>query len=123
VEDAGEALENQHQGVDRCVGHRRGEQVLPPEEQAGEAPKPAKKQRRKSTSKKLSYHEQREWDGMEEAVLEAEARLEDAQEAVADPAIATDPKALHDRTLALDEARREVERLYERWAELEAKQT
>jgi len=90
---------------------------------AGEARKPAKKPRRKKTSKKLSYHEQREWDGMEEAVLEAEARLEEAEQAVADPAVATDPKALHDRTLALDEARQEVERLYERWAELEAKQT
>jgi ATP-binding cassette subfamily F protein uup len=79
--------------------------------------------RRKSGSKKLSYHEQREWDGMEEAVLEAEERLREAEEAVADPSIATDPDALHERTVELDERRREVERLYERWAELEEQQT
>ena len=86
-------------------------------------PARADRSARKSGSKKLSYHEQREWDGMEEAVLEAEARLEQAQEAVADPAVATDPAALQERTLELDAARREVERLYERWAELEAKVT
>ena len=87
--------------------------------------KPAASDRpaRKATSKKLSYHEQREWDGMEEAVLAAEERFEAAQAAVADPAVATDPAALQERTLELDAARREVERLYERWAELEEKVT
>ncbi len=96
-------------------------------EAGGEArePKPARAERaaRKAGSKKLSYHEQREWDGMEEAVLAAEERLEAAQEAVADPAVATDPRALQERTLELDAARREVERLYERWAALEEKVT
>jgi hypothetical protein len=56
-------------------------------------------------------------------VLEAEARLGAAELAVADPAVATDPAALQERALALDERRREVERLYQRWAELEEKTT
>ena len=96
-----------------------------PEPTGQESPE-AKRERkpaRKSSAKKLSYHEQREWDGMEEAVLAAEARLEQAQEAVADPAVATDPAALQERTLELDAARQEVERLYERWAALEEKVT
>jgi ABC transport system ATP-binding/permease protein len=74
-------------------------------------------------AKKLSYLEQREWDAMEDAVLEAEDRLAAAERAAADPAIATDPQALLERSLTLDERRREVERLYARWAELEAKTT
>jgi ATP-binding cassette subfamily F protein uup len=74
-------------------------------------------------AKKLSYHEQREWDAMEDAVLQAEARLAAAEQAAADPAIATNSQALLERSLTLDERRREVERLYERWAELEAKTT
>jgi len=60
---------------------------------------------------------------MEAAVLEAEARLAEADEAVSDPAVATDPTALQERTLTLDQRRQEVERLYHRWAELEAKTT
>jgi ATP-binding cassette subfamily F protein uup len=91
----------------------------PPRDRSG----PARKASGGSSGKKLSYHEQREWDAMEAAVLEAEARLGEAEQAVADPAIATDSVALQERSLALDERRREVERLYERWAELEEKTT
>ncbi|MFP3938785.1 MAG: ABC-F family ATP-binding cassette domain-containing protein [Thermoanaerobaculia bacterium] len=102
-----------------------------PEPGGGEGPgdrpedgaRPGRKPRGASSARKLSYHEQREWDAMEEAVLRAEERLEDAEKAVADPAVATDPAALQERTLALDRRRREVERLYERWAELEDKTT
>jgi len=71
--------------------------------------------------KKLSYHEQREWDGMETAVLEAEARLEQARVRAEDPAITTDPTAAGELFVALAAAEREVERLYARWAELESK--
>ena len=71
--------------------------------------------------KKLSYVDQREWDGMEENVLAAEAKLEAARSAAADPAIASDATTLQLRHAELDAAQREVDRLYERWAELEAK--
>ncbi len=47
-------------------------------------------------AKRLSYLEQREWDGMEEAVLQAEERLREAARALADPAVATDAAALHE---------------------------
>ncbi len=75
----------------------------------------------KPRAKKLSYREQQEWDGMEAAVLAAEERLGAADAALADPAVATDAGALQKRSAAAAAARAEVERLYARWAELEAK--
>jgi ATP-binding cassette subfamily F protein uup len=73
----------------------------------------------RSTAKKLSYLEQREWDGMEERVLSAEAGLEQARVLAEDPAIASDAQALQERLAALTAAQAEVEGLYIRWAELE----
>jgi ATP-binding cassette subfamily F protein uup len=90
-----------------------------PERAGGERPGSPSPPRAEPKPKKLTYREQREWEAMEEAVLAAEARLGEAEQAAGDPAIATDPRALHERTLTLDERRREVERLYARWAELE----
>jgi ATP-binding cassette subfamily F protein uup len=72
-------------------------------------------------SKKLSYNEQREWDGMEHNVLAAEARLEEARARAEDPSIATDATALQARLKELDAVQHEADRLYARWAELEAK--
>jgi ABC transport system ATP-binding/permease protein len=71
--------------------------------------------------KRLTYLEQREWDGIEGTILEAEARVESCRAAVEDPAIASDPSALKERWHALEAARSEVDRLYLRWAELEEK--
>jgi len=71
--------------------------------------------------KRLSFIDQREWDGMESRVLAAEARLADARWRAEDPAIATDAAALQLRLTELEEAGREVDELYARWAELEAK--
>jgi ABC transport system ATP-binding/permease protein len=72
-------------------------------------------------SRKLGYLEQREWDEMEARILEAEARLEECRTRAADPAVAADHQALAQRIDALGAAQAEVDRLYERWAELEAK--
>ena len=75
----------------------------------------------KTPSKKLSYLEQREWEGIEEAVSAAEARMEAARAHAEDPSIASDAEALQRRLAELDSAKLEVDRLYGRWAELEAK--
>jgi len=80
------------------------------------SPKPSK------DTKKLTYKEQQEWDRMEAAIEQAEQRLAAAQEAVADPAVASDPKALQERCATMEKSRLEVERLFARWAELEGKQ-
>jgi len=71
--------------------------------------------------KRLGYLEQREWDGMEATIVEAETALEACRRAAEDPAIASDPAALQARYADLEAARAEVDRLYARWAELEGK--
>jgi ATP-binding cassette subfamily F protein uup len=86
-------------------------------------PRPAERSPASSRAPRLSYHEQREWDQMEARILEAEQRLEACQAAASDTAVATDHAALSERVAALAAAQAQVERLYARWAELEAKVT
>ena len=71
--------------------------------------------------RKLGYLEQREWDEMEARILEAETRLEACHQAVADPAVAADHVAVQARLGGLALAQAEVDRLYARWAQLEAR--
>jgi ATP-binding cassette subfamily F protein uup len=78
--------------------------------------------RERARPKRLGYLEQREWDGMEAAILEAEQAIAVREVEAADPRIASDPVALQERHAALDDARAAVNQLYARWAELEAKQ-
>jgi ABC transport system ATP-binding/permease protein len=78
-------------------------------------------ERERTRPARLGYLEQREWDGMERAILEAERAVEDCRRALDDPAIASDPVALQARVAGLDTAEAEVDRLYARWAELDAK--
>ncbi|MEO7974584.1 MAG: ATP-binding cassette domain-containing protein, partial [Thermoanaerobaculia bacterium] len=75
----------------------------------------------KPPTKRLSYKEQREWDGMEAAIAAAETALEERRKEAEDPAIASDAARLNERFSALGAAQVEVEGLYARWAELEAK--
>jgi ATP-binding cassette subfamily F protein uup len=97
----------------------------------GQNPAPSKKDTARAAStksakasvKKLSYVDQREWDGMEERVLAAESRLEEARSRAEDPSIASDATALQLRLAELDAAQHEADRLYARWAELEAKRS
>ena len=84
-----------------------------PSERATEPPRPR--------PKRLGYREQREWEGMEQAILDAERAVEARQREVDDPVIASNPTALQERYAALEAARADVDRLYARWAELEAK--
>jgi len=79
-------------------------------------------ERARSRPPRLGYLEQREWDGMERAILDAERAVDACQSEVDDPTIASDPAALQQRYAALEAARADVDRLYARWAELEAKQ-
>ena len=88
-----------------------------PRKTPGRAP-----ERERPRSRRLGYVEQREWDGMEQAILDAELAVEACRCAADDPTIASDPAALQTRYAALEAAQAEVDRLYARWAELEAKQ-
>ena len=72
--------------------------------------------------KKLSYLEAREYAGIEEQIAQAEELLRTKQDALEDPAIATDAAGLVRAGLELDEAQSALDRLYARWHELEEKQ-
>jgi ABC transport system ATP-binding/permease protein len=70
---------------------------------------------------RLSFREQREWEGMEATILEAETAAEACRSAAEDPRITSDAAALQARYTELAAARARVDRLYARWAELEEK--
>jgi ABC transport system ATP-binding/permease protein len=69
--------------------------------------------------KKLAYLEQREWDGMEEKILEAEQKLAAYQQEL--QAVSSDAKRVAEAYEKVQESHRQVEALYARWAELESK--
>ena len=96
------------------VGKRPASEPAPAGKTAAPAARPS--------GRKLSYHQQREWEQMEARILAAEEALAAAQVAAEDPAVASDAALLHQRYGALETARVEVESLYARWAELEAAQ-
>ena len=86
------------------------------------AAKPATARPAPTTAKplKLSYREQQEWEGMESAILAAEETLA-ARQAEVERAAGAGHVVLSDACRALEEAQREVERLYARWQELESR--
>jgi len=79
-------------------------------------------ERERPRPKRLGYREQREWDGMEQAILDAEGALETCRREMEDPVVVSEPTALQQRVAALEAARAEVDRLYARWAALDEKQ-
>jgi ATP-binding cassette subfamily F protein uup len=89
-----------------------------PKEKKSAVPR-AQAKEKKAGSGKLSYKLQRELDGMEERILEAESRLEELNARLAAPEIQSDGAALQSLCLTMEEAGREVEALYARWEELE----
>ena len=76
-----------------------------------------------SAKKKLSYKETRELESMEERIAEAEKELHARQAALQDSAIVSDGARLHSASMELDEARKTVDKLYARWAELDHKKS
>ncbi len=71
--------------------------------------------------KKLSYHEVRELETIEERIAEADKNLEAGRSALEDPAVTSDPARLKAACIEMDQAQGMLDRLYERWAELEKK--
>ncbi|MEK7798609.1 MAG: ABC transporter ATP-binding protein, partial [Acidobacteriota bacterium] len=76
----------------------------------------------RSGARRLAYLEQREWDGLEAAVLNAEVRVAEARRRAEDPSIATDSGMLQKRLSELGDLQAQVDRLYARWADLDEKQ-
>src|SRR6202035_1148929 len=74
------------------------------------------------SKKNLSYLEAREYASIEERVAAAELVLDTKRVQSGDPSIATDSARLMSAHAELEEAQKEVDELYARWAELEKKQ-
>ena len=90
--------------------------VLKPEQ---ETANPQKVKQKKSG--KLSYMDQREYDQIEEKIMEGEEEQEHLQMLMDSPETATDPQLLGSVWADLEEAKQNVGKLYERWDELEEK--
>ncbi len=73
--------------------------------------------------KKLSYLEAREYDTIEQRVADAEHVLQTKRAQMEDPAIVSDGPRLITAHAEMEEAQREVDALYARWAELEKKKS
>ncbi len=74
------------------------------------------------SKKKLGYLEQREYDGMEAKIHEAELALQQLTEQLQSSEIICDSKKLLELTQTMQQAQLTVDQLYQRWTELEAKQ-
>jgi len=71
--------------------------------------------------KKLSYMEQREYDGIEARVDAADARMAAAHDRLEDPAVVTNAELLTAALAEMEAAQAEHDAVYERWAELTEK--
>jgi ATP-binding cassette subfamily F protein uup len=94
--------------------------IKPAKEIPRDVPKPVERVK-VNTTKRLSYLEQREYDGMEAAIAAAETQLAERQSEAHAPEIVTNAERAKAAYELLSFAEEAVEKLYERWAELEAK--
>ena len=93
------------------ISRRRSEPAR--ERSAAAKPKPP--------PKKLTYLESREWEQIEAKIMEADERLKHAQHTMQNPDGLSDPVTVQARYDFFLAAQAEVDSLYARWAELEAK--
>ncbi len=79
-------------------------------------------QKKKSIGKgRLSYMDQREYDSIEDDIANSENMVDELEAEIALPEVVSDALRLDECWQKLEAARKEVERLYERWDELEEK--
>jgi ATP-binding cassette subfamily F protein uup len=74
-----------------------------------------------STGKKLTYKEQKELDGMDDAITAIELKMEQLHAQLEDPSIHADADKSLELYRQLAAAEQEKERLFDRWQELESK--
>jgi ABC transport system ATP-binding/permease protein len=86
-------------------------------------PKAAARDKRDTApaKKKLTWVETREWEQIEDKVAQAEEVLEAKRQQLELPEVVSDPARLTKAAAEIDLAQEEVDTLYARWAELEAK--
>ncbi len=91
------------------------------DEPAGKKDGKSPPQTMKKKSARLSYIDQREYDQMEERILEAEIERERLQQRLESPETVADPGLLHECWQELQQAQEAVDGLYARWEQLETK--
>ncbi len=91
------------------------------EETKAEPERVASAPRSRPQSNKLSYMEQREYDGIEQRLAEAEQALEAARAALNEAALRGDGRRLTELTAEIEGLQRGIGELYARGAELEAR--
>lgn len=94
--------------------------------EASGSPKPVQdttdtKKVKQKKSGKLSYMDQREYDQIEEKIMEGEEEQERLQILMDSPETATNPQLLESVWAELEQVKQNVGKLYERWDELEEK--
>ena len=93
----------------------------PPPEKKKPKPKPAKPKTKRAG---LTWKEKKELEGIESAILEAEAEVARLEIEVTTPDFyRRDPAHIKATLVALEDAKKRVEDLYARWEELERRQT
>jgi ATP-binding cassette subfamily F protein uup len=100
--------------------------LRPPRTTAGSASREADAAQaiaaKSGSKKKLSYLEAREYGGIEQRIADAEEVLRLRRAELEDPSIATDATGLLSAQAAAETAQKDLDALYQRWAELEEKQ-
>lgn len=81
----------------------------------------AQKKEKQKKAGKLSYMDQREYDQIEEKIMESEQEQERLQSLMDAPEITADPGKLETVWADLEQVKLQVEQLYERWDTLEEK--
>jgi len=108
-------------GVQTYASYEQWESTLEPEKPNAKVKSEKSTSNEKAPKKRLSYLEQREFDGMEEQILESEDRQDELRNQIEDPDIASNGTKLAELYEDLKKAEAKTAKLYERWAELEAK--
>lgn len=80
-----------------------------------------RKERPRSSTTKLTYNDQREYNKMESTIEKAEAQLALIEEEIADPNAHIDIEKSKELSAKHSAAQKEVERLYARWEELDTR--
>ncbi len=99
--------------------NRQGKNECEPVNLSAEAATSKKEKQKKAG--KLSYMDQREYDQIEEKIMEGEEEQERLQALMDAPETAADPQQLESVWAELELAKQQVEQLYGRWDELEEK--
>jgi ATP-binding cassette subfamily F protein uup len=77
--------------------------------------------RENNRPKKMTYAEKKEWEQMEQKILNLEKEIESVQNRLEDPSSSGDPIKLQEMCETLNDKQSTLDRLYQRWEELESK--